>query len=751
MLIILTVFAAVTAGLLITYGFLALKKGERKGHMLSAAFFLCGLIYVLLAVALFVPSHLIGALYSVGLGILGWVLYFLTLFVEEMCENPMSRTRLRLFQIIIIIDSAIYITNPFNGFAVKFDPFDFYGVTLCRAHIGPVFFIHGIICYVALFYMIVLLAKRMMAFSVYYRARYVIGMLAVCAVIVSSTLASKYTTSGITDMSLLFLVILLAAVFHLEYSFAPKSLRLRIHRFVSDNIADGVMIYDYKGRLISVNRLSEEIIENDTAKKVNSVKDFLGWPEPDQFFTQTIGTRLFSIVYKQIFDEKSIFVADIFIFHDITDVEMRIDREQKISRTDSLTHAFNRKGFFEAANEFLYENESEAGFALMICGILNFKSINSCYGSRVGDNALRTIERRFRDHHHSYPMLHGRTAEGKFALLVPFDYVDELASDMSYVRVPVDMDVSVRVDLYYGFVVLSDVTKPLDFYYERALMALNECKRRNAVGALEYSFEMEEKVLRQQELTAEMHNAIKDGQFFVELQPQIELETRKVVGAEALARWRHPRLGRIMPGEFIPLFEDNGFILNLDIHIWELAAKTLKQLSDEGGYDGPVSVNVSQVDIRDMDIVSVFERIVEETGISKDKLHIEITESALADRRDLLIYTMEKLKESGFVLEIDDFGSGYSSLNALMHLPFDVVKLDMEFMKNSNLGGKNGIILNSISEMIHALGAEIIVEGVETETNVENMVRFGGDVAQGYYFSRPLSTEAFKEYVSDHR
>ena len=321
---------------------------------------------------------------------------------------------------------------------------------------------------------------------------------------------------------------------------------------------------------------------------------------------------------------------------------------------------------------------------------------------------------------------------------------------MTSIDVPIDNEIDLHVDMCHGFVVLDDIAKPLDYYYERALLALDACKNSTTQNILEYSYDMEEQVRRKQLLVAEMHNALREGQFFIELQPQIDLSDRSVSGAEALVRWQHPKLGRIAPGEFVPLFEENGFIINLDVLVWELAAKTARDLSDRGIYTGPVSINVSQVDITGIDVVSTLERIVSEVDIDPSRIHVEITESACAQRRDVLIRTMEQLRQKGFLLEIDDFGSGYSSLNALMKLPFDVIKLDMEFMKESNVEGKNGIILTSIMDMIHAMNSKVIVEGVETETNVENTVRFGGDIAQGYYFSRPLSIEAFEEYVKLH-
>jgi len=296
---------------------------------------------------------------------------------------------------------------------------------------------------------------------------------------------------------------------------------------------------------------------------------------------------------------------------------------------------------------------------------------------------------------------------------------------------------------------MTDMTKPVEYYYEIALLALAECKKNVSNSVLEYSSAMAQEQRRTQSLIAEMHEAIDKNEFYIELQPQIDLKSNKVSGAEALVRWQHPTLGKIPPQEFIPLFEENGFVSNVDMYVWEKAAETLKHFYDEGTYDGTISVNVSRVDVMSVDVVKELERIVKKYGIPPEKLHIEITESACIGDKDTLISVMDGLRERGFIVEIDDFGSGYSSLNALMELPFDVVKLDMDFMKEDRSDEKGGVIVNAMAGMIHNLNAKIIVEGVETGDSVKKALNIDGDAAQGYHYSKPVPVDEFISFVKN--
>lgn len=737
--------------LTLTYAVLSHLKGGRLGRMLTGTMVGCALM-IGFFIAFLMTDNLDSkaAYYAYEIATSDWTLFCLLCFVCEYIARPVKKTEAAVIASFFLIDSAIFITNPHNHYAADFTPHMFKDIQYLEIEPKLFGYVHYAIIFAVCAFMLVIVIRKIVLTPKFYRGRYYL----ILCILLFMILGEVYFVIDEThtfDYTKYFIALVGAALYHSSYTFAPRRLLKGLQEYVNDKISDATIIYDCFGSVLNINKQAKALLDKKVWESGDLLLAFLGFPDSEGNFRKRIGDKLFDVFYKPVYDDKENLLAKTFIFYDITELEKQIEREHRIAITDALTGAYNRTGFFEAANDFLYMNESEAGFALVISGIVGFKAINSSYGAKVGDAVLKFIERCFHDYHHSYPMIYGRTAEGKFSVLVPFDFVDEIASDMTCIDVPIDNEVSIHVDMCHGFIVLDDIAKPLDYYYERALLALAECKKNTTAGAVEYSYDMEEQIQRRQLIVAEMHDALRDNQFFIELQPQIDLEERTVSGAEALVRWQHPKLGRISPGEFIPIFEENGFIINLDVYVWEHAAKAARMLADEGIYTGPVSINVSQIDITHMDVATQLERIAAQVDIDPSRIHVEITESACAKNPELLVHTMENLRKKGFLLEIDDFGSGYSSLNALMHLPFDVIKLDMQFMRESNLDGKNGIIINSMAEMIHALNAKIIVEGVETEANVENTVRFGGDIVQGYYFSRPLSIEAFKDFVKAHK
>ena len=734
----------------VVYGALAILRRGRLGRMLACTSFCCALTMASLAVFAISGSVYVKEFaYCAEFVFTDWTLFSLLAFVCEYIERPLKRREAAVVATLFHIDSAICISNPINHYAAVFSTHEIGNMVYLDVERKIFWNIHYLYIYFLCAYMLGAIIFKIFKTPKLYKGRYAL----ICAILSSILIFDVYFAldpNNRFDITAFLIAVAVAVLYHSTYTFLPKRLLEGLQAYVNDNISDATIIYDDAGEVLSINKKAKALIETEIWKNSENLLNYLGFPDTEGNFRKQIKDNIFDIFYKPIYDEKDKILAKTFIFTDITRLEHQIEREHRIATMDPLTGAYNRNGFFEAANDFLYINESDAGFALIVSGIVNFKAINSSYGTAVGDRVLKYIAGRFKDYNHNYPLIYGRTAEGKFSILLPFDYVDEIAADMSSLEIPVDDGPDIHVDMCHGFVVLDDIAKPLEHYYERALLALAECKDNPLVGIMEYSYSFEDKVKRKQAITAEMHRALREDQFYIDIQPQINLSDRTVSGAEALVRWKHPLLGRLMPNEFIPIFEENGFIVNLDIHVWEMAAALAKNLSDRGIYYGPISINVSQIDISKTDVVNTLLRIVEKNELDPYRLHIEITESACTDRRDLLIRTMENLRKNGFILEIDDFGSGYSSLNALMHMPFDIVKLDLEFMKEKNLDGRNGVIIQSIVEKIHAMHAEVIVEGVEDEVNVENMVRFGGDVAQGYYFSRPLSPEAFSDFVRIH-
>ena len=227
------------------------------------------------------------------------------------------------------------------------------------------------------------------------------------------------------------------------------------------------------------------------------------------------------------------------------------------------------------------------------------------------------------------------------------------------------------------------------------------------------------------------------------LQPLVGADGQ-LVGAEALARWRHPVQGLVAPNNFIPVVEKTGLIIRLDEYMWELAAEKLSRWKAQGRGDLSISVNVSAKDFYYTDLSKVFIDLVEKYGIAPDRLNIEITETVLITDLEMHVQTMDKLRDYGFRIEIDDFGSGYSSLNMLKDVKADILKIDMLFLRETENKERSRVILSSVINMAKALDMRVVAEGVETVEQMESLRNMGCDIFQGFYFSEPVSAEEFE-------
>lgn len=230
------------------------------------------------------------------------------------------------------------------------------------------------------------------------------------------------------------------------------------------------------------------------------------------------------------------------------------------------------------------------------------------------------------------------------------------------------------------------------------------------------------------------------------LQPKFRLDTEALCGAEVLARWLHPSKGIIPPVDFIPLFEKNGFILKLDEYMWEEACKTLRKWIDEGREPIPLSVNISRYHIKHNNLEDVLMKLVKKYDIKPEYLHLEITESLFLDNPEELNRVLERLKKLGFFLEVDDFGSGYSSLNLIRNISVDTIKIDKDFLDSEIASEKGQIVVNHTIDMAKDLRLQVIAEGVETKAHVDFLKKSRCDIAQGYYFAKPMPLAEFMKF-----
>ena len=431
---------------------------------------------------------------------------------------------------------------------------------------------------------------------------------------------------------------------------------------------------------------------------------------------------------------------------------LRLEQEKKVrwlKDHDELTGVLSLDGFRKKVVKLLHANP-DTPYVLAYVNIKNFKFINDSFGMIAGDNLLRfwlkKTEETLSDKEAVCRIESDHVAVLRFANedeKLDWDDKEIIDSVRNYF---VERGKETRIQICGGVYVLTpddyqspDVDHMLDF----ARLAEKKVRATQNDGYIFYNPEQWEKGKRLAEIISYFPVAIKSGELHVWYQPQVDYQTGEINGLEALSRWKHSKLGWIPPSDFIPELEESGLIYDLDSYVWDRVCQDLKKWNEQGNHRS-VSVNVSRSDItRERDIPGHFHDLISKYGLSADQFRIEITETAFAKDPELLIETTDKLRELGFQVEMDDFGSGYSSLHMLKEVPVDRIKLDLNFLTGKGDAVKGNTIVGYMIQMINALGMKMIVEGVETKEQADFLLSKGCSEMQGYYFYKPMSPEDF--------
>ncbi|NCB33894.1 MAG: EAL domain-containing protein [Erysipelotrichia bacterium] len=338
----------------------------------------------------------------------------------------------------------------------------------------------------------------------------------------------------------------------------------------------------------------------------------------------------------------------------------------------------------------------------------------------------------------------GRIMADNFSALIPLDFMP--SQKFAQIRqMSAKLDGSILpIALSIGWYKVDDTSLSASAMYDRAMLAEESVKGRYDCNIAQFDESMRQSLLTEQEVVSEMKQALELGQFEPWFQPQYNHATGKLIGAEVLVRWRHPKKGMIPPSQFIPLFEKNGFIYDLDKYIWKETCRCLQKWIKEGRNPLPVSINISRYDIFRDDLIDVISGLITQYNVPADLLRLEITESAFSISIKQIVSVVKKLVEKGFTIEIDDFGSGYSSLNTLKDVPAQIIKLDMKFMENSDDNQRGGNIVESMVRMAKWLDMAIIAEGVETRNQADFLKSIGCFYVQGYLYARPMPLADFE-------
>ncbi|MBQ6346850.1 MAG: EAL domain-containing protein [Clostridia bacterium] len=414
---------------------------------------------------------------------------------------------------------------------------------------------------------------------------------------------------------------------------------------------------------------------------------------------------------------------------------------------DRLTRLYSRNFFFEYANR-IHQYHPNWHMDAIVINIEQFHSVNALNGREFGDRVLAAIGDGIRGFLADTEGIASRFEADRFDIYCQHsgDYqalLDRLQDEVNA------LSINASIRLRMGVAPWRKDVEPV-LLFDSARAACSMVRGNYKTRLMVFDEEMHQRELMDQRLLNDLRRAVEERELTVFYQPKynVQCDPPRLCSAEALIRWKHPELGMVTPGRFIPLFEGNGQISAVDSFVWDEAARQIAEWREKFRITLPVSVNLSRVDVFDPTLEARLEGLIERYGLEHRALKLEVTESAYTDNAEQMIELINRLRAKGFEIEMDDFGSGYSSLNMLSYMPIDVLKMDMQFVHNITQSEKDFKLVEVVLDIARYLKVPVVAEGVETEAQLSMLKGAGCDLVQGYYFSRPLPPEEFESLIA---
>lgn len=427
---------------------------------------------------------------------------------------------------------------------------------------------------------------------------------------------------------------------------------------------------------------------------------------------------------------------------------------EKIAYVDALT-GLPRQLRFEKAVVELVRAGGIGAYTLASLDLDNFKYINDSFGYEQGDQLLQAVAEHLREEKSLYCALARGQADNFLILIKTEDKeiftrrFEENGVESRHLHALLPNNYSMVYSV--GLFVIFDTQSTFASWLDRANIARKVIKGNHVSTVMEYTAEMDRKVHWKKSVVTSMERALAEHEFQVYLQPKYSLESEQMVGAEALVRWVDPENGLLAPDLFIPIFEDNGFIQKLDYYMFDRVCALIHDWQERGLLVLPISVNLSRLHIHNKNLVEELMEITRLHQVAPKFIETELTESIVFQDAQALIDTMGELRMAGFDISIDDFGSGYSSLNLLTDLPANILKIDKGFLDRVTDAKKTRLVVSKVIEMAKSLRLRIVAEGVETQEQVELLREMGCDIAQGYFYARPMPVKEFEELLVEEK
>lgn len=607
------------------------------------------------------------------------------------------------------------------------------------------YYYHIILIYIMVLILLYDLTKKIIESPKIYKLKYAVILMLSCIVVAFHSIYLQLDTE--IDYSLIWYAIVAFSIFYFSMIYIPRGLMDRLLYFTISNMQDGIICLDIENKCVHANKTARIYCDSEIDQQVRTwfVKNVPQDAESCYWDAKRRidgRMRYYKIQYQKIFDVASKYLGCFFIIQDCTEETERFATEKYRATHDALTGIYNKEYFYEITREKILQNPQQE-YCILCTDVKNFKIVNDIFGVQTGDKLLMRIAGILRSLA-GEGWVYGRLTADRFALCVPRTEFHEEQILKKIVRIAkLTEDTVFKVHIHIGVYMIEDKNLGISVMCDRANLAIKTIKDSYQNVVAYYQENLREDFINEQKVISEFEEAIRCRQFQAYIQPQVSTDG-KIRGGETLVRWIHPETGMIPPDKFIGIFEQTGFISRLDAYMWETACIQLREWKNIGLTEAYLSVNISQKDFYLIDVYKVLTGLVEYYQLEPKSLHLEITETAVMNNPQAQLPLIRKLREYGFLVEIDDFGSGYSSLNTLKDLKADILKIDMGFLGKTAHQERSKIILRMIIALAKSLQMEVITEGVETQEQVSYLKSYGCDIFQGYYFAKPMPVSEFE-------
>ena len=684
-------------------------------------------------------------------------IYSLWYFTHVYCDMGKPKRGLNILVCTLFVADLIqYAMNPFLKFSFTTEKILVENKLYFRLvpKLGQTY--HRIVCYGLFLAILVVFVVKMIQSPKVYRDKY--GVI-VLSIIMTGAVESYYIFSRKPmDVSMIGFGLFGLLIYFFSIHFRSMKVLDRMLAGMASDMPDALFFFDKNGKCIWTNEPGRQLI-GVSKDNYDNVKDNLKYLFGDEldlessgwFKRVTLGTgddkQYTHLAMRSTVDEKGKIMGSYLSIRDITDDQREIKREMYRATHDYLTGLYTKEYLYENINRRL-KDDHETDYMIGYIEVSNYKMINDVFGKEFAELTIKKIAG-FITGNVSSKCLYGRLSDDSFGILFDKSKFNEDAVKTRLENFTVkDDNLEHQILMHFGIYDITpedEIDVPL--FFDSARLATTMIRDYYHDIIVYYDDKLRNEIIHNQLITNQLKNAIETRQIRPYLQPIVD-SRGMLAGAEALVRWIHPDEGFMNPGMFIPVFERNGLIAEVDRHMWRCACEILADWK-ERGIEAFISINISPKDFYYMDVVPTLKSLVEEHGIDPVKLRVEITETVMmSDSMDIL-KTVDELRASGFIVEMDDFGSGFSSLNLLKDMNIDVIKIDMKFLKDSERNMKSGIIIKNIINMSEELNIATLTEGVETAKQFEILYAMGCKLYQGYYFSKPVPLEDFEKQWFD--